>query len=105
MKIPGLSSFILCELPQRSNSSRTSAVPQAKIEVEWLFPQELEAIQHLDEGGHDWAEGIRLLKVRAKDIGADAGGEPQRAKLMSAVPLGLRNRWRVWKILEHVSEE
>lgn len=58
MKIPGLSHFILCELPQRSNSSGRSAGLQAKIEVDWLFPQELQAIQRLDEGDHDWAEGI-----------------------------------------------
>ena len=104
MKIPGLSS-ILSEIPQQSNSARTSPDHQAEVEVEWLSPQELEATQHLDQGGHDWAEGIKWLKVKAKSIGADVGGEPRMGKLMSSVPLGLVHRWRIWKVLDHVSEQ
>ena len=105
MKIPGLSSFILSELPQQSNSSQTSADLQADVDVEWLFPQELEEIRHLDQGGHEWVEGIRLLKVKANSIGSDGGGEPRQGKLMASVPIGLWNRWRIWKVLEHISEE
>lgn len=107
MKIPGLSSFILSELPQQSNSAQTSTDHQAEVdvEVEWLFPQELEATQHLDQGGHDWAEGIRLLNVKANSVGDDLGGESRNGKLMSSVPLGLRNRWRIWKVLEYISKE
>lgn len=105
MKIPGLSSFIISEITQQSNSARTPADHQAEVEVEWLFPQELEATQHLDQGGHDWAEGIRLLKVKAKSISADVGGEPRKEKLIFSAPLGLVNRWRIWKVLEHVGEE
>ena len=95
MKIPGLSSFILSEILQQSNSARTSTDHQAEVEVEWLFPQELEATQRLEQGGHDWAVGIILLKVKAKSIGADVGGEPRNGKLMFSVPLGLVNRWRI----------
>ena len=105
MKIPGLSSFILSELPQQSNSSQTSEDPQADVEVEWLFPQELEETRHLDQGNHDWVEGIRSLKVKANSIGADGGGEPRTGKLLASVPPGLWNRWRIWKVLEHISEE
>ncbi|CAD6586962.1 MAG: hypothetical protein ASARMPRED_002896 [Alectoria sarmentosa] len=105
MKISDLSSFILSELPQQSNSSQTPAAHQSEAEVEWLFPQELKEIQRLDQGGHDWAEGIRLLKEKANSISADEGGEPQEEKLMSSVPLGLKNRWRIWKVLEHILEE
>lgn len=107
MKIPGLSSFILSELPVQPNPSQTSAGHQAEVEleIEWLFPQELEAIRQLDQGGHDWAEGMSSLRVKANSIGADAGGEPRKRKLMSSVPLGLENRWRIWKVLEHIDEE
>lgn len=59
MKIPGLSSFILSERSQQSDSSQTLADPQADVEVEWLFPQELEETRQLDLGSHDWVEGIR----------------------------------------------
>lgn len=74
---------------------------RAGVEVEWLFPSELESTQLLDDGSHDWAEGIRLLKVKANSI----GGESQMEQLMSSVPLGLRNRWRIWKLLEFLDEE
>ena len=77
---------------------------RAGVEVEWLFPSELESIQLLDNGSHDWAEGIKLLKVKANSIGADVGGESQTEQLVSSVPLGLRNRWRIWKILELLDE-
>lgn len=104
MKIPSLSSFILSEIPQKSNNSQSLADHQAEAEIDWLFPQELEAIHHSDQGCHDWAEGIRMLTMKAKSISADVGGEPQIGKLMSSVPPGLKNRWRIWKILEHVVE-
>lgn len=105
MKITNLSSFILSELPQHSNSSPASADPEANLEVGWLLPQELEETQLSDQGGHDWIEGIKLLQAKANSIRADGGGEPLKGKLMSSVPLGLWNRWRIWKVLERISEE
>ena len=102
MQIPNLASFILSELPHNSNSSQAPADDQAEVEVEWLFPQELEAIRHLDQGGRDWAEGIRMLKKKANSINFDGGDGIQMGKAMSVVPLGLKNRWRIWKILENV---
>ena len=78
---------------------------RAGVEIEWLFPSELESTQLLDDRSHDWAEGIKLLKVKANNIRADVGGESQTEQLMSSVPLGLRNRWRIWKVLELVDEE
>ena len=78
---------------------------RAGVEVEWLFPSELESTQLLDDGSHDWAEGIKLLKVKANSIGAEVGGESQMEQLMSSVPLGLRNRWRIWKVLDLLDEE
>lgn len=96
MKIPDLSSFILSALPLESNSSQTSASHRAEVgvevEVEWLFPQELDATQHLDQGGHDWAKGISSLKVKANSIIVDVGARPRNGKLMSSVPLSLGNR-------------
>ena len=104
--IPNLSSFILSELPEQLNPSQTPTDHGAKVKIEWLSFTELDNVQLIDEGGHDWAEGIKLLKAKANSIGADdIGGEPRQEKLMSLVPLGLRNRWRIWKILEHISEE
>lgn len=105
MKIPSLSSFILSQLPQQSTSSHTSVDHKAEVEVEWLFPQEQEEIRHSDQGGHDWVEGIKVLQAKANSIGADGGGEPLKGKLMSSVPLGLWNRWRICKVLELISEE
>ena len=77
----------------------------AEVEVDWLFPSELESIQLLDDGSHDWTAGIKMLTVKANSIGADdVGGESQKENLMASVPLGLRNRWRIWKILQLVNE-
>lgn len=107
MKIPGLSSFILSELPLQSNPSQklVGHEPEAEFEIEWLFPQEMEATRQLEQGRHDWAKGISSLKLKANSIGADVGAEPRKGKLMSSVPLGLKNRWRIWKVLEHIDEE
>ena len=105
-KIPNLSSFILSELPKQSDPSQTPADHKAKVKIQWLFFDELRSIQLSDEGGHNWTEGIKLLKAKANSVGADdIGGESRQENSMSLVPLGLRNRWRIWKILEHISEE
>ena len=106
MKIPGLTDFILSSLPRPSNRSQMSADQQADVEIEWLFPEELEGIRYSDPGSRDWAEGIRLLKMKANSIGADIGNEVQRGDgAMASVPLGLLNRWRIWKILERIAKE
>ncbi len=38
-----------------------------------------------------------------KGSSIDDGGEENRKKKFSSVPLGLKNRWRIWKILESIS--
>ena len=45
------------------------------------------------------------MQAKANSIEADAGGEVWKGELMASVPLGLQNRWRIWKILELVSGE
>ena len=70
--------------------------------MEWLFPQELEAARLLDEGGHDWIGGVRLLNVKANSEDYIQGGAAGKEEPMSLVPLGLRNRWRIWRVLEHL---
>ena len=97
MKIPCLTDFIVSSLPQQqSNDSQALADHQADVEIEWLFPEELEAIRHSHPGGGDWAEGIRSLKMKADSIGADKDSElPNGDGVMALVPPGLINRWRI----------
>ena len=102
MKIPDLTDLILSSLPRPSNRSQT----QAEVEIEWLFPRELNAIRYSDTGGHDWPEGIRVLKMKANSISAGIGSELQKGHPgMSLVLPGLLNCWRIWKILGVVGEE
>ena len=106
MKIPGLTGFILSSLPPQSNRSQTLAINHVEVKIEWLFPEELEAIRYSDPGDGDWAEGTRLLKMKANSISANVGGGTERGDVaMSLVPPGLINRWRIWKILELIAEE
>lgn len=50
----------------------------------------------------DWEEGIQALLQKANMISADEGGEDEGNQKHASVPLGLKNRWRIWKILQGI---
>ena len=106
MKIPNLASFVISKIPTQSSSSLESrSNGQGIASIEWLFPEEIQAIEHTISESRDWTEGARLLNEEVSNISAEEGGDPQDGKMMAVVPLGLKNRWRIWKILEHINEE
>lgn len=93
MKIPNLTAFMLCKIPTASQDQpRPDA--QGPASIDWLFPEEAQDIAHRNSGYRDWSEGARLMR-----------DSTEQASDKDPVPLGLRNRWRIWNALEHINEE
>ena len=55
-----------------------------------------------DTGHIDWEKGIPLLLQKADMISADEGGEENEKKKLASAPIGWKNRWRIWKILQGI---
>ena len=104
-KIPKLILYLSSKLP---NSSSPTTVPESlrsqPVErIGWLFPEEIDLIMSNDDTGHvDWEKSIPLLLQKADMMSADeGGGENEKKKLASALR-GLKNRWRIWRILQGI---
>lgn len=102
LKVPKMSSYLLSELPKSSSTSTTqiSSNNQLADRLGWLFPEEADTITGNETG--NWEEGIQVLLEKADLISADEGGEDEGKKKLASVPLGLKNRWRIWKILQGI---
>lgn len=107
MEIPGLSSYLFSELPKTSSPSTTpEALKRQFMEhVGWLFPEEVDLMISTDPGHIDWEKGIPILLQKADMISADEGGEQTENKKLASAPLGLKNRWRIWKILQGIRND
>lgn len=71
----------------------------------WLLPEELDTVVDANLGPIDWDGLIDKLLRKAAEEGHKVGDEEERkeGKLKpKTAPLGLQNRWRIWKILEAV---
>ena len=55
-----------------------------------------------ETGFIDWKKGIEILLQKADMISADEGGVEEGNKKLASAPLGLKNRWRIWKILQEM---
>lgn len=97
-----MSSYLLSELPKSSSTSTTqiSSNNQLADRLGWLFPEEANTITGSETG--NWKEAIQVLLEKADLISADEGGEDEGKKKLASVPLGLKNRWRIWKILQGI---
>ena len=104
MRIPELTSYLLSELPK--SSSLAIALESLKSElverVGWLFPEEIDMLISNDTGLVDWENGIPLLLQKVDMMSADEGGEENENKRLASAPIGLKNRWRIWKILQGI---
>ena len=103
LRIPELISYLSSELPK---SSSAITVPESLrsqlVECDgWLFPAEVDMIINNDTGHMDWEKGIPLLLQKVDMMSADEGREENGKKLASA-PIGLKNRWRIWNILQGI---
>ena len=52
----------------------------------------------------DWEEGLKALTAMARDIGPHEC-RYEEVTLPGARPIGLENRWRIWKILKGIGSD
>lgn len=74
---------------------------QAGDTLSWLLPPELDALfANEDDFGDRWEDGLRALTAASKKFtNEDYIGRPRNA---NPPPPGLRNRWRIWRILKQI---
>ena len=85
-----------------TGAAQASSTEQITDLPSWLFPEEAETIIGEKRFG-DWRNDIELLLQNLKMSSVDDGGEEIGKKKLRSAPLGLKNRWRIWKILESIS--
>lgn len=104
LKIPALPSYLHSELPKSTSSTAPQAPSQDHLadRLSWLFPEEVQTILGKETEDIDWEKGIEILLQKADMISADEGGMEEGNKKLSSAPLGLKNRWRIWKILQGI---
>ena len=104
MKIPELTSYLLSELPKSSSPTTESETLKSQLveSLGWLFPEEIDMIISNDTSHVDWEKGIPLLLQKADMMSADEGGEENEKKNLASAPIRLKNRWRIWKILQRI---
>lgn len=108
MKIPGVESYLMAiarDLGLSSVASQGPTKSQLADRLKWILPEELEQWTDTDVSSVDWKKVIPVLLQKAHENGPKAGDEEERkeGKLKStSAPLGLQNRWRIWKILQDV---
>ena len=102
--IPGLQSYLVSELSKTSSTSTAQMPPTEQMTdiPSWLFPEKAETIIHEKRFG-DWEKDIEILLQNFKVSSIDDGSEENGKKRLSSAPLGLKNRWRIWKILESIT--
>ena len=85
-----------------TGAAQASSTEQITDLPSWLFPEEAETIIGEKRFG-DWGKDIEMLLQDPKVSSIDDGGEETGEKKLRSAPLGLKNRWRIWKILESIS--
>lgn len=104
MKIPDLFSYLSSELPKSSSPPTAPETLRRHLveRVGWLFPEEVDMIISNDTRHVEWEKDIPLLLEKADMMSADEGGEESEKKKLASAPIGLKNRWRIWKILQGI---
>lgn len=102
MRIPDLPSYLLSELPKSSSTFMTqgSLIDQFVERLGWLAPEETDTVMGNGTDYVDWEKGIPILLEKADMISADESGEEEDKKRLASAQLGLKNRYRIWKILQ-----
>ena len=67
----------------------------------WLLPGEFDVEEASTSFDCDWEEGLKALTTMARDIGPHES-KYEEVTLPGARPIGLENRWRIWKILKGI---
>ncbi|KAG6985323.1 hypothetical protein G7Y79_00110g101640 [Physcia stellaris] len=71
----------------------------------WLLPEELDTVMNTDLGCIDWDRLVDTLLRKASEESHKVGDEEERKEgrlKPTTAPVGLQNRWRIWKILEAI---
>ena len=55
-----------------------------------------------DTGHVEWEKGLPILLQKADMVSADESGDNKELKKLASAPLELKNRWRIWKILQGI---
>lgn len=69
----------------------------------WLFPNELDIEESGQSPDCDWEEGVKALTTMASDVRPHESNY-EEVVLPGARPIGLENRWRIWKILQAIGK-
>ena len=91
-------------LRARTNSLLTPHFWRTRLQtgeaLPWLLPDEFDVEEAASASSLDcdWEEGLRVLSAMARDIDAHET-KYEEASLPGATPIGLENRWRIWKML------
>lgn len=89
----------------RVNSSLTQRFWRTRLHagevLPWLLPGEFDVEEASASSDCDWEEGLKALIAMAKNIGAHES-KYEEVTLAGALPIGLENRWRIWKILKGI---
>lgn len=81
----------------------TNSVQRSSRRSSWLAVSGgVDAIIGNDTGCDDWEQSIEALVQKANMMSADEGGVEEGNKQLASAPLGLKNRWRIWKILQGI---
>lgn len=104
MKIRDLVSYLLSELPKSSTPLTAKKFSRNQIveRLGWLSLEEADSLSCKETEDVDWKKGIPMLLQQADLISVDEGGEDEEKKKFASAPLGLKNRWRIWKILQGI---
>ena len=89
------------ELPV-SSVERESRKGHLSDRIPWLFPEEADRLEPSSAGALGSDRQIASILAKANKISAAEGDTDDTAKQLGGTPLGLKNRWRIWKILEGV---
>lgn len=77
---------------------------QAGEVLPWLLPGEFDGEEASASSNCDWEKGLKALIAMARDIGPHES-RYEEVTLPGARPIGLENRWRIWKILKGIGSD
>ena len=118
--MPDLTTYLLSELPKSSAAATGQTGPCTGLadRLGWLFPEELDTLLEIEMDAEELEKTAEMLQLKADEntrsllqkktngyLDNQGSGEleGERTELeLPSIPLGLQNRWRIWKILQDI---
>ena len=106
-KVPDLTSYLINEIRVCSSAVKVDMPTSKQLadRLGWLLPEELDTVMDTKLDCIDWDKLVDTLLRKASEDSHTVGDEEERkeGKLKpTTAPVGLQNRWRIWKILEAI---